>query len=109
MPSGLKRYEIDVLSTGPFALTFARSIAPLTHSLAPHCSLRSFFLSLAHSLQSSWESGFCLQNERFDFISFEPTVERSKGQVGAFVRWIIGPVVDATDEPLFSLTSCLIP
>ena len=33
--------------------------------------------SFTHSLQSSWESGFCLQNERVDFISFEPTVPPS--------------------------------
>ena len=49
-------YEIDAWSTGSFAPPLARSLAPLTHSLAPHCSLRSraplrpFVCSLAHSL-----------------------------------------------------------
>ena len=44
------------VSTGPLARPFARSLAPLTHSLAPYCSLRSraplrsFVRSLAHSL-----------------------------------------------------------
>ena len=40
-------------STGPLARPFARSLAPLTHSLAPDCSrppLRSLTRSLAHSL-----------------------------------------------------------
>ena len=43
------------VSTGPFARPLARSLAPLTHSLAPHSSLRSralprsFVRSLAHS------------------------------------------------------------
>ena len=43
-------------STGPIASLFARSLAPLTHSLAPHCSLRSraprahsFTRSVTHS------------------------------------------------------------
>ena len=56
--TGLNNYEIDALrlTTGPFASPFTRSLAPLTHSLAPHCSLRSraplrsFAHSLAHSL-----------------------------------------------------------
>ena len=53
--SGLKWVKIDVLSTGSFAPLFARLLAPLTHLLAPHCSLRSraplrsFVLSLARS------------------------------------------------------------
>ena len=34
----------------------------------------SFARSLTRSLRSSWERGFCLQNERLDFISFEPIV-----------------------------------
>ena len=52
--SGLKLYEIDVYSTGPFARSLARSLAPLTHSLAPHCSLcsRAPLRSFAHSLAS---------------------------------------------------------
>ena len=56
MQSWLKRYEIDALGTGPFTPPFACSLAPLTQSLAPHCSLRSraplrsFVRSLAHSL-----------------------------------------------------------
>ena len=37
------------VSTGPLAHPFARSLAPLTHSPAPHCSLRSFICLLAHS------------------------------------------------------------
>ena len=46
------------ISTGPFARPFARSLAPLTHSLAPDCSLcscpplRSLLRSLAHSAHS---------------------------------------------------------
>ena len=32
--------------------------------------------SFARSLPSSWERGFYLRNERVDFISFEPTVDR---------------------------------
>ena len=44
--------ETDAWSTGPFAPPFARSLAPLIHSLAMHCPLRS----LAHSLRS-W--GIC--------------------------------------------------
>ena len=42
------------VSTGPLARRFARSLAPLTRSLAPDCSLRSrpplgsFVCSLAH-------------------------------------------------------------
>ena len=44
------------VSTGPLACPFARSLAPLTRLLAPHCSLRSraplrsLVRSLAHSL-----------------------------------------------------------
>ena len=34
-------WGIDAWSTGPFAYLFARSLAPLTHLLAPHCFLRS--------------------------------------------------------------------
>ena len=51
---GLKVYEIDALSTGPFTLQFARSLALLTHLLALHCSLcsraplRPFICSLTH-------------------------------------------------------------
>ena len=39
------------VSTGPLARPFARSLAPLTRSLAPHCSLcsRALLRSLAHS------------------------------------------------------------
>ena len=37
-------------------------------------SVHSFARSLTHSLRSSWERGFCLLNERVDFISFETTV-----------------------------------
>ena len=45
-------------STGPLARPFARSLAPLTHSLAPDCSLclrpplRSLVCSLAHFAHS---------------------------------------------------------
>ena len=39
-------------STGPLARPFARSLAPLTRSLAPHCSLRSLIRSLAHFAHS---------------------------------------------------------
>ena len=40
----------------------------------------SFARSLTHSLQSSWDCGFCLQNERVGFISFEPTVQCQSGK-----------------------------
>ena len=44
------------VSTGPLACPFARSLAPLTHSLALHCLLcmrpliHSFICFLAHAL-----------------------------------------------------------
>ena len=50
-----KDNEDDDVSTGPLARPFARSLAPLTHSLASPCllrsraPLRSFVRSLAHS------------------------------------------------------------
>ena len=82
-------YKIDALSIGPFAPPFACLLAPLTHSLAPHCSLRSraplrsFVRSLAHSLtpalMGKWF--FFLHNERVDFISFEPSVEPSSEKI----------------------------
>ena len=53
---------------------FARALR-CAHSLAR---------SLTHSLRSSWGSGFCLQNERVDFISFEPTVQ----WLGSFEEFI---------------------
>ena len=52
--------KIDAWSTGPFAPPFARSLAPLTRSLALHCSLRSLAAlthSLARSLTRSWARG----------------------------------------------------
>ena len=57
------------VSTGPLARPFARSLAPLTHSLASDCSLRSRppLRSLVRSLRSlprSWESEFLMsQND----------------------------------------------
>ena len=64
----------------------------LLHSLAPHCSLRSraplrsfvrprtplhsFVRSLAHSLQSTWESDLCLWIECINFMRFQPTASR---------------------------------
>ena len=60
------------VSTGPLARPFARSLAPLTHSLAPDYSLRSRppLRSLIRSLRSlcslprSWESEFLMsQND----------------------------------------------
>ena len=56
------------VSTGPLAHPFARSLALLTHSLAPHCSLCwcatlcSFVHFPAHSLPSSWESDSMFHN-----------------------------------------------
>ena len=53
---GKNDYEINALSTGPFAVSFARLLAPLTHLLALHCSLHSrtplrlFVCLLAHWL-----------------------------------------------------------
>ena len=64
----------------PFAPPFAHSLAPLTHLLAPHSSLRSraplrsFVRLLARSLRSSWEKGFCRSIECVDFISFKTNV-----------------------------------
>ena len=85
MHSGYNDYEIDALSTGSFAPPLTRSLTPLTHSLAPHCSLRSraplrsFVRSLArsltHSLRSSWESDFCLWIECVNFIQFQPSAQ----------------------------------
>ena len=77
---GWNYYEFDVLSTGPFNRTLARSLSPLAHLLAPHCfvcllaPLHSFNCSLAYLFPSSWERCFCLRNERVDFIQFQPTV-----------------------------------
>ena len=47
------------LSTGPFARPLARSLAPLTHSLAPHCLLRSRapLRSIARSITRSRAHG----------------------------------------------------
>ena len=47
------------VSTGPLARPFARSLAPLTRSLAPDCSLRSRppLRSLVHSLAHSLARG----------------------------------------------------
>ena len=45
--------EIEAWSTGPFTPPFTRLLAPLTHSLALHCScapLHSFVRWLSHSL-----------------------------------------------------------
>ena len=49
------------VGTGPFAPPFPRSLAPLTHLLALHCSLRSRapLRSFTRSLRSSWERSFC--------------------------------------------------
>ena len=64
--------------TGPRALPFAHLLAPLTHFLAPHCSLRSSaplrlsVCSLTHSLTPEfWENSIirCLK-----MIWFGPTV-----------------------------------
>ena len=54
--SGLNDEEIDALIIGPFTGSPTHLLAPLTHLLAPHCSLcllallRSFARLLAHSL-----------------------------------------------------------
>ena len=60
MHNGQNDYEIDAKRTGPFA----RSLAPLTHSLALQSALLARFAalmcSLLRSLRSSWERGFCL-------------------------------------------------
>ena len=68
------------VGNGPLAPELARSLAPLTHLVAPHFSLRSraplrsFVYSLAHLLPSSWEIDLCLLNERVDFMQLKPTV-----------------------------------
>ena len=48
----LRTAENRDVSAEPLAHPFACLLTPLTHSLAPYCSL----LSLARSLPSSWES-----------------------------------------------------
>ena len=50
IPLWFRTTMIRDVSTGPLAHPFARSLAPLSHLLAPHCSLRSFVHLLAHSL-----------------------------------------------------------
>ena len=42
-------HEIDAYDTGPFACSLAHSLTPLTHTHAPHCSLRSLARSLTRS------------------------------------------------------------
>ena len=71
--------------TGPFAPPFARLLAPLVHSLALHCLLRSFTRSLTHLLPSSWErvvhnvhKSDCSEPKRNGacrFLSYYPSVE----------------------------------
>ena len=59
--------------TGPFARPLARSLAPFTHLLAPHCSLglraslRSFARSLAHSLALSLTRSRAHGKEVYDY------------------------------------------
>ena len=80
-PSPGRRTVVQIsqdVSTGPLVCPFTRSLAPLTHLLAPPCSLRSLSYSAALictltrslcSLPSSWES------ENFDVSKsgcFEP-------------------------------------
>ena len=104
---------MDALSTGPFARPLTRSLAPLTHSLrsaplasasrAPACA-HSLARSLTHLLPSSWESGFCLWNERVDFIQFQPTV-----LCGAVVPWHYGwkTVISSDEAKIFSSSIAL--
>ena len=61
-----------------------RSFARTAHSFAWSALLASFaryaalIFLLALSLRSSWKRGFCLRNERVDFIQFQPTVHCSE-------------------------------
>ena len=82
------------VSTGPLARLFARSLAPLTRSLAPDCSLCSRpplrpLRSLARSLRSlprSWESEFfCLK-----MTWFCPIVGSSFGVVAGSALGFLG-------------------
>ena len=84
------------VSTGPFARPLARSLAPLTHLLAPHCSLcsraplrsfaRSLTYSLAHLLARSRAHGKVVYifelNASFSF-SFGPLCGGSRGGCGS--------------------------
>ena len=82
------------ISTGPFARPFARSLAPLTHSLAPDCSLcscpplRSLTRSLARSLRSHPRS---LESELLDgyfvcFFDHSAIMNYVKGTISTFER-----------------------
>ena len=50
--------EIGALSSGPFARPPARSLAPLTHSLSPHCSLRSPALGMGEEVGGGGADGW---------------------------------------------------
>ena len=56
--SGFKWYEIDALSTGPFAPPFARSLAPLAHSLTLEL-MGKWFLSMKWTRQFLTVSAHC--------------------------------------------------
>ena len=56
----------------------AHWVERLRNRRVEYCAIRSSVCShrsLIHLLRSSWVRGFCLRNERVDFISFQPTVQ----------------------------------
>ena len=89
------------VSLGPLACSFDHCLAPLTRSLARHCTFRShapqrsitpqwvqwlwnrrveywisrsYARSFTNSLRSSWESDLCLRTECVNSIQLQPTV-----------------------------------
>ena len=80
-------------SIGPLARPFARSLAPLTHSLAPKCSLRShpplrslahFAHSLARRTVNNWLFCLCF----FLFLTIVSLMKR-KGSWKTYQKWQI--------------------
>ena len=73
------------VSTGPLARLFVRSLTPLTHSLAPFCSLcsraplRSFVRSLTYSLTHSRARG------KVDHLTSQ--IDLVLSHYGAFQTW----------------------
>ena len=60
----LTRFGCTIGDSEPLAHPLTSSLAPVTHSLAPDCSLHTarFARLLTHSLPSSWDNGKFLSN-----------------------------------------------
>ena len=60
----LTRFGCTIGDSEPLAHPLTSSLAPVTHSLAPDCSLHTarFARLLTHSLPSSWDNGIFLSN-----------------------------------------------